>query len=89
MYRWFPAPYEVYCFHQDKLDDAAEGIRKSIEEAGENEDVRANVIFLPVDLNKDKELKGVPPDVKEAGEKLEDKTFPSYLISSPRGRHLY
>ncbi len=89
MYRWFPAPYEVYYFYQDKMSDSATAIKKIIDKNQEIEGPIANIVFLPVDLNKDKELTSVPPDIKEAWQKQEKPTIPNYLISSPFGLHLY
>ncbi|MBM4092352.1 MAG: hypothetical protein FJ276_23445, partial [Planctomycetes bacterium] len=89
MYRWQPGPYEVYHFHREKLDSAAEGVRGRIGQVGEKDEVRANVMFLPVDVAKEADLKRLPPDVKEAWEKREEKSVPHYLISSPRARHLF
>jgi hypothetical protein len=89
MYRWLPAPYEVYCFHQSEIDDVAKAVKADIEAVSEAEDSRANVVFLPVDLEKDPDLKTVPPDVKQAWEANPEQDLPSYLISSPFGIHLY
>ncbi len=89
MYRWFPAPYEVYYFHRDQLDQSAQVIQARIDKFAELEEVPANMVFLPVDLNKDKELRSVPPDVKEAWLKQDEPPIPSYLISSPLGVHLH
>jgi hypothetical protein len=83
MYRWLPAPYEVYCFHKSEINDAGLAVKNAIETVSEAEDNRANVVFLPVDLAKDPELKTVPPDVKRAWEADPQEELPSFLISSP------
>jgi hypothetical protein len=89
MYRWFPAPYEVYYFYRGEIDAQGEKIKNAIDAAGERQEAPTNIVFLPVDLDKDKELTGVPPDVKEAWEKQEDPQLPQYLVSSPVGMHLH
>jgi hypothetical protein len=83
MYRWLPAPYEVYCFHRGALDESSQAVKDAIEQASEAEENRANVVFLAVDLDKDPELKTVPPDVKKAREADPQDQLPRYLISSP------
>lgn len=88
MYRWLPAPYEVYYFHNGELDDAGAKMKEAIDQLGEAEEARANIVFLPVNLEKDQDLTGVPPDVKEAWLKQESPIVPAYLISSPVGVHL-
>ncbi|MGM0486483.1 MAG: hypothetical protein ACQESR_06950 [Planctomycetota bacterium] len=89
MYRWYPAPYEVYCFHEGEMDEAAKQMETAIDEAVTSEKAPSNVRFIPVDLAEDEELKGVPPDVKEAWEEQEEATIPQFLVSSPVGGHLY
>ena len=89
MYRWLPAPYEIYCFHDGQLDTEAQKVKAAVEKASEGDELRANIVFLPVDLQKDAELTSVPPDVKEAWQKRTEKSVPSYLISSPVGVHLF
>jgi hypothetical protein len=83
MYRWLPAPYEVYCFHRGELNEAGQAVKEAIEQANQAQDNPANVVFLPVDMDKDPELKAVPPDVKKAWEARSDQQLPSFLISSP------
>ncbi len=83
MYRWLPAPYEVYCFHRGELNEAGQAVKEAIEQANQAQDNPANVVFLPVDMDKDPELKSVPPDVKKAWEAKTDEQLPSFLISSP------
>lgn len=89
MYRWLPAPYEVYYFHEQGLDDEAERVKVAVRSIGEDRDAPANIVFVPVDLSKDAELVGVPPDVKRVWRMQSQATVPSYLISSPRGDHLF
>lgn len=88
MYRWFPAPYEVYYFYEGEMGEAGQQMKDALDKAGESEEAPTNIVFLGVDLLKDKELTGVPPDVKEAWNKQEEKIVPSFLVSSPVGAHL-
>lgn len=89
MYRWYPAPYEVYFFHEGEIDEAGKNMEAAIDEAMTSEKAPANVRFIPVDLAEDEELKGVPPDVKEAWEEQEEPATPQFLVSSPVGGHLH
>ncbi len=89
MYRWQPAPYEVYFLHNSDPTDAAKKIETRLEELAEGTDNRANIVHLPVNLGEDPELLSVPPDVKQAWLAREDKELPCYLISTPYGAELY
>ena len=89
MYRWEPAPYEVYCFHDKPLDEQAGQIQKLIESAGRSEQSPANVLFVPVALNTDPELKKVPPDVRKVWQDSKERQLPSYLVVTPHGQKLY
>lgn len=89
MYRWLPAPYEVYYFHEGELDDTAQQMKAAVEQAGETAEAPTNIVFLSVDLAQDKELVGVPPDIKTAWRKQDRPQIPSYFVSSPVGGHLF
>lgn len=89
MYRWFPAPYEVYCFHKGDLGTAGEEMKSAVSTAAESAEAPSNIVFVPVDLEEDKELAGVPPDVKEAWQAEEEPALPQFLVSSPVGGHLF
>ncbi len=69
MYRWQSAPYELYYFHDGQPDAENEKVTAAIEHRCMDEAAPANLVVLPVDLRQDKELAGVPPDVKEAWNK--------------------
>lgn len=64
MYRWEPAPYQVYYFYRGAMDEKAEIIKEMIETAENSEENPANVMFMAVDLDKDPLLRSVPPYVK-------------------------
>ncbi len=91
MYRWMPAPYELYCFHEGELDAASQQLQEAVKAASQDEVAPANIIFLPVDLSKDKELTSVPPDVKQAWLDQKSPALPTYLVSSPMpiGGHVH
>ncbi len=89
MYRWEPAPYEVYYFHGKPLDDQASQVQKLVESASRSEEKPANLFFVTVSLTDDPELKKVPPDVKKIWQDQQDRPVPSYMVVTPHGRRLY
>ncbi|MBP88299.1 MAG: hypothetical protein CMJ64_16550 [Planctomycetaceae bacterium] len=88
MYRWQPAPYEVYFFHDAEPDDKHQQVAELLEGFGRGSATPANVAYLPVNVAEDKELASVPPDVKKAWDAREDKSLPTYFISTPYGAGL-
>ncbi len=89
MYRWLPAPYELYCFHNGELGDVGSAVKTAIEAASNVGDNRANIVFLPVDLEEDPDLNRVPPDVKKAWLEAPADDLPAFLVSSPYPTHIY
>ena len=89
MYRWEPAPYEIYYFHDKPLDDQATQVQKLVEAASRSEEKPANLFFVAVSLTDDPELKKIPPDVRKAWQDQQDRPVPSYLVVTPQGRKLY
>lgn len=89
MYRWEPAPYEIYYFHDQPLDEQAEHVKGLVEAASRSEEKPANAFFVPVSLTDDPELKRVPPDVRKAWQGQEDRQVPSYWVVTPHGQKLY
>lgn len=85
MYRWQPAPYEVYFFHDQPISDQDQRVQDSLIEFERGGDSRANVAYIPVDISEDAELASVPPDVKKAWLEREEKQLPSYFVSTPYG----
>lgn len=85
MYRWEPAPYEVYFFHDAEPTEQHTQVAELLESVGRGSDAPANIAYLPVNLAEDKELASVPPDVKKAWAAREDKSLPVYFISTPYG----
>jgi hypothetical protein len=89
MYRWLPAPYELYYFYEGQPDAAGEKVQAAVEALTLNVKPAANLALFPVDLQKDQELTGIPPDVKDAWGKRAPQPTPWYLISSPVGMHMF
>jgi hypothetical protein len=89
MYRWDPAPYEVYYFHSEAITDEAAAVHKAIEEASRDEQQPANVILIKVNLTDDPELKRVPRDVREAWRSQPEPAVPSCLVVTPYGLPLH
>ena len=83
MYRWMPAPYELYYFCDGPLDDAGTQVHERIEELTGTTGPAANLTFVPVDLQQDKELANVPPDVKETWAQRTSQQMPWCLLLSP------
>jgi hypothetical protein len=89
MYRWMPSPYELYYFHDGQPDPEGEKVKAAVESFVGNTRPTANLVFLPVDVRKDREITDVPPDVKDAWGKRSPQQTPWYLISSPVGMHMF
>ncbi|MDA1052474.1 MAG: hypothetical protein O3C40_18615 [Planctomycetota bacterium] len=85
MYRWQPAPYEVYFFHDQPANEQDQRVQEMLTEYERGDDARANVACIPVNIAEDPELTSVPPDVKKAWLEREDKQLPCYFISTPYG----
>ncbi|QDU97999.1 hypothetical protein [Lignipirellula cremea] len=91
MYRWQPAPYEVYFFHEGELTEEQQAVADFLGSAAEQEQEPANVVYLPVDTAGDEDLASanIPADVRDLWQKTTVKTTPGYLIVSPRGGKLF
>lgn len=91
MYKWLPAPYEVYYFHSGDADvDAINPIGRRIEELTSTRERPANLVFLPINLQEDPTLESsVHPDVRNAWNALKDPPVPGYLVLTPNGVPLH
>jgi hypothetical protein len=89
MYRWEPAPYEVFFFHSGPIDAANARLNGLIQAAQTAAGQPANITLLPVDLSKDAELKTVPRPVREAWTSQKDPKPPSYLVYTPTGINVF
>jgi hypothetical protein len=85
MYRWEAAPYEIYYFHEDAVDEAAAAFHTTIRDRSKSEQQPANLFLATVDVKADPELKTVPPDVRKWWQAQEEKKTPSYLVVTPYG----
>lgn len=88
MYRWQPTPYEVYFLHRGEPGPEHQAVRSRIEELADGSENRANVAYLPVNLDEDPDLLSVPPDVKQAWTESKQQA-PGYLVSTPYGASLH
>ncbi len=83
MYRWMPAPYELYYFCDGPLDEAGAQLRARVQETVGASGPTTNLKFIPVDLQQDRELATIPPDVKEAWAKRTSQQLPWSLLLTP------
>ena len=86
MYRWNPAPYEVYYFHDQPVTDTDRSLHDLIETMSANPEAAANISLIPIDVARDPDLKTVPPDVRRFWKSGDPKPLPSYLIWAPPSR---
>ena len=89
MYRWEPAPYEVFFFHNGPIDAAHARLNGLIQTAQSAADKPANITLLPVDLSQDADLKTVPRQVREAWTSHQAPQSPSYLVYTPAGINVF
>ncbi|MFV1966695.1 MAG: hypothetical protein ACC628_14825, partial [Pirellulaceae bacterium] len=89
MYNWESSPYEIYFFHDQAAGTEDEKITRAFKDAWESREDRANVRYIPVNVVEDKELKRIPPDVRQAYLSRENPTLPTYLISTPYGSEIF
>jgi len=88
MYRWEPAPYEVYYFHDQPASEADQKIARVLQDSAADEERPANLIYFDVNLTEDKDLTKIPPDVKKAFLAHQDRQLPTYLVFAPYGVEL-
>jgi hypothetical protein len=89
MYRWEATPYELYYFHRKAPSAEAAEIQEMVDRASRDKKARANVVYLPVNLDEDEKLVNVPADVKQAWEAQENPQVPCYMLVTPRGVQVY
>ncbi len=87
MYRWNPAPYEIYYFHNEPLSSETEAFHTKIKQLVKLQPDQPilNATLIPVDLSKDPELKQVLPDIKQLWTKHQKELSPGYLVTNPQG----
>lgn len=89
LYRWEPAPYEIYYFHDKPLDEPATQIQNLVKAVSESEEKPANIFFVDASLTDDPELKRIPPDVRKTWKDQQNPPIPSYMVVTPYGRSLF
>ena len=85
MYRWAPAPFEVYFFHSEELTEDEKELHAELLSMAEDEESPLNCSLLSIDLEKDPDLTGVLPDIKASWEANKDQLQPGYLVTNPQG----
>jgi hypothetical protein len=89
MYRWLPAPYELYCFYDGQPDADSQKVAAAVDRLATREAAPANLVVFSVNVQNDKELAGLLPDIREAWNRQASQQTPWYLVSSPRGVHIF
>ncbi len=85
MYRWDPAPFEVYFFHSGELSEDDKELHAELLSIAQDDESPLNCSLISVDLEKDPELSGVLPDVRASWETHKDQLQPGYLVTNPQG----
>lgn len=91
MYKWEPAPYEVYCFYERELSEQGQAVADRVEQLANQLGENANIVFTPVDITEYEESKGkgLPIDVRRAFEAKEEKAYPLFGVFSPIGHAVH
>jgi hypothetical protein len=90
MYRWFPAPYTIFYFHDSEPSEADLVVHKLIEGYADYEKADpANIDLVSIDMAKDPELKRLPPFLRKAWQEGNDGSLPGYMVVSPLGDNLH
>ncbi|MEO2024209.1 MAG: molybdate ABC transporter substrate-binding protein [Pirellulaceae bacterium] len=87
MYRWKPAPYEIYYFHSEPLSSATQTLHERIAKLAllKPDQPMLNATLITVDLSKDPQLQKVLPDIKQLWTQHQDQLSPGYLVTNPQG----
>jgi hypothetical protein len=89
MYRWQPAPFEVYYFHRGDISEADKALQADLLAIANDDESPLNCSLININLDDDPELKRVLPDVKASWMASQDKLAPGYLMTNPRGAVLH
>jgi hypothetical protein len=94
MYKWQPAPYELYLFHEGDLTAEQQKVSEAIDVL--NNDIKrpSNLLFYSVDMSVENALDAVPADVRDqyqASKKdvTSEKLASNYMLFSPQGLQVY
>jgi len=87
MYRWKPAPYEIYYFHSEPLSADTQALHERIAKLAllKPDQPMLNATLITVDLSKDPQLQKVLPDIKQLWMQHQDQLSPGYLVTNPQG----
>jgi hypothetical protein len=85
MYRWAPAPFEVYFFHTGALSESDKELHAELLSIAQDDESPLNCSLILVDLEKDPGLSGVLPDIRASWEAHKDQLQPGYLVTNPQG----
>ena len=84
MYRWAPAAYVVYFFHDQTIGPLDRLVAERLSKARQS-DEQANVMHLPVNVTSDAELANLPPEVREIWSHNTAQSPPFYVMLNPQG----
>ncbi|MCB1549050.1 MAG: hypothetical protein KDJ41_14625, partial [Hyphomicrobiaceae bacterium] len=88
MYRWQPAPYEIYYFYRSEQAADFAALQERIGELAARPLAPPNVQVFTVDLEQDPELKSVPRDVRALWQARPTQDVPAQLIVNPMGHQV-
>ncbi|MCO6459673.1 MAG: hypothetical protein J5I93_30540 [Pirellulaceae bacterium] len=89
MYRWQPAPYEVYFLRTEAASERQRMLQQQLTEWSRDKLLPANVLAFDVDLAEPEALERVPADVKSKWLEQTEPATPACLVTSPLGFHLH
>ena len=88
MYRWQPAPYEVYFLHDEPPSEELKKLHAAIDGMAEATQP-ANLALIPVDLSVDGQLKRIPPPLRAAWEARSEGVHALHVLVAPHGAVLH
>jgi hypothetical protein len=89
MYRWEPAPYEIYYFHEGAIAEDVAQWHQEMQAAARCDERTANLFLVAVDVKADPELKTIPPDVRKWWLAQQQLETPCYAVVTPFGLPLH
>lgn len=91
MYKWAPAPYEIYYFYGDAPTPAGEAVQKKVDALANQLGENANVVFTAIgdDEIENTEGKIAPADVLRGYEARKEKGGPMFAVYSPVGHPIH
>lgn len=93
MYRWQPAPYEIYAFHDDNRDGNSSAVAESLRAIAASRTGDANLAYRNIDLTDESQWFAVRSEIRQAlvpgGELINPNQLPDYVIATPFGAILH